>query len=291
MRGADAGQLALAKPAEAEMGQGAILADEGDDIGNGPQCGQGGGLDEKTAEGFADAGSAQGGLADSPGELEGDAGAAEMGIGIRRSRQTGMDDGEAIGKHGRIAVPIVMVGDDQIDAALASDEGGFDGGDAAIDGDDEFGAVVDDLGQGLGIQAVSFVDAMGNVGFDFSAEEGDGVPENAGGGDAIDVVIAVDDDFFRVGDGLGDAPGGGGETGQEGRLGQGAQAGGKKALGGVESGNPPIEEHLPDERGNFQLAGQRRGPGHRRFDLPAFGSIHPGLPIGSGAETPRKRGR
>ena len=118
---ADAGEFALLKSAEAKMGENAVLADEWNDIGDGPQCGQGCGFDEEVPERFADAGCASDGLPDSPRQLKRDAGAAEIRIGIRQagSRQPGMNDGMTIGKPRRIAVPLMVVAYDQIDIAFA----------------------------------------------------------------------------------------------------------------------------------------------------------------------------
>ena len=102
----------------------------------------------------------------------------------------------------------MMIRDDQIHAAVFGDFGLLDGGHAAVDGDDEFGALIADLGDGLGVEAVTFLNAVRDVKLDLAAQQGDGVPEDAGGGDAVDIVVAVDDDRFAVADGLGDALGG-----------------------------------------------------------------------------------
>ncbi len=219
------------------MGQDAILTDQRNDIGDGSQRGQGGGFDEKFPKGFADASRAGNGVADSPGQLERDAGAAEIRIGIRRadSRQAGMDDGMAIRKPRRIAVRLMMVGNDQVDIALPGDRRRLDRRDAAIDRHDQLGAVIDNLPQRLGVEAVSFVDAMRNVGVHLTAEERDGMPEDAGGGDAVNVVIAVNDDFLAVADGPGDPCRRGGQARQQRRIGQRQKAWPQKRLGVVEA--------------------------------------------------------
>ncbi len=44
--------------------------------------------------------------------------------------------------------------------------GGLDGGDAAIDGDDEFGASVGQLADGVRVQPVPLFEPVGDVGLD-----------------------------------------------------------------------------------------------------------------------------
>ena len=91
----------------------------------------------------------------------------------------------------------MMIRDDQCDAALFRHLRRLDRGDAAIDGDDQLCAAVADLRDGVAIQAIPFFDAMRNVVIDLAAELTDRVPEDGGGGDAVDVVVAVDDDLSR----------------------------------------------------------------------------------------------
>jgi hypothetical protein len=122
-------------------------------------------------------------------------------------------------------MPFVMIGDNQIDALIAHHFRLLNRSNAAIDRDDHLGSLIANRRECFGVEAISFVDAVGNVIIDFAAEGFDGVPENGGGGDAIDVVIAVDDDFFLIADGAGDALGGEGQVWDEGRVGQSFGAG------------------------------------------------------------------
>src|SRR3954469_18676433 len=71
------------------MGEGAVFAVEGDDVGDGAEGGEGGGFEEIIFEGLGDFGAAGIYLADCPGEFEGDAGAAEVGGGIGGIRIVG----------------------------------------------------------------------------------------------------------------------------------------------------------------------------------------------------------
>src|SRR5688572_16111960 len=119
-----------------------------------------------------------------------------------------------------VTVPLMVISDDQVNSALAADLGLLDGGDAAVDRDDQPRAVGADLGEGLFVEAVAFFDAVGDVVVDFAAELADRVPEDGSGGDAVDVVIAVDDDLLSVADGLGDAVGGAGQIWDQGGVGE-----------------------------------------------------------------------
>ena len=171
--------------------------------------------------------------------------------------------------------PFVVVGDDEIDIFVAKRFCFVEGGDAAVDGDDEFGAGVGELFEGFGVEAVAFFEALGDVVVDVAAEEGDGVPEDGGGGDAVDVVVAVDDDFFLVADGLVDALGGFEDAGEEGGLMEMVEAGGEegRAVGGA--GDAAIEEDLGDEGGGFEAGRQLGGGGRGRCDSPSLDLLHP----------------
>jgi hypothetical protein len=72
------------QPAEAEVGQHAVFAGERDDVGDGAEGRERGGVDQKRAEGVADFAPARHGQAHRPSELERDAGAAEDGVGVGR---------------------------------------------------------------------------------------------------------------------------------------------------------------------------------------------------------------
>src|SRR5215467_7550292 len=87
-----------------------------------------------------------------------------------------------------------MVGDDDVEPALPRLGDLGDGGDAAVDGENESAAVVCEPGERLTADAVTLVEAArevpGDVGTEL-AQEQDG---EGGGGDPVDVVVAVDAD-------------------------------------------------------------------------------------------------
>jgi len=89
-----------------------------------------------------------------------------------------------------------MIGDDQIDVVLTGDVGGGEVGDAAIDGYDQPRVILGELFNGFGVEAIAFVDAMGDIELDLGAGELEAVPEDGDAGDAIDVIVAIEDDFL-----------------------------------------------------------------------------------------------
>jgi len=171
--------------------------------------------------------------------------------------------------------PFVVVGDDEIDAVGAEGLGFLDGGDSAVDGGDELGAGFGDGFEGVGVEAVAFFETFGDVVVDVAAEEGDGVPEDGGCGDAVDVVVAVDDDFFVSFDGVVDAVGGFEDAGEELWGVEMMEGWGEEVVaeGGV--GEAAIEEDLGDEGGGFETGGEIGGLRGGRRDRPSLVLLHP----------------
>ena len=81
-----------------------------------------------------------------------------VGIG-----QSGMDDGAAGGQTG---VDTMVVGDDQVQPKLGGVLGWFESADAAVNGDNQFCALVGEFGDGLAIEAITFLNAVRNVAVD-----------------------------------------------------------------------------------------------------------------------------
>src|SRR5947209_7994342 len=99
----------------------------------------------------------------------------------------------------------MVIRDDQLHSPFPRELSGGEGGDAAVYGDDQAGAFVADLGDRVRVQAIPFVDSVRDVEINDAAEVADGMPEDGGGGDAIDVIVAVNDDLLLVPNGFGDA--------------------------------------------------------------------------------------
>ena len=88
----------------------------------------------------------------------------------------------------------MVIGDDQRQAELASSFRFGDARDAAIDGDDHVAALRGDRPQCVVVEAVAFVDAIGDVVIRLRAEQLEAEQQNRRGGHAVGVVIAVDGD-------------------------------------------------------------------------------------------------
>ena len=127
-------------------------------------------------------------------ELVYDAGAAQL-----RERIVGRPrrDDRAVGQ--RLARPVV-VRDDHLEPAGARFRHLFDGGDAAVDGEDEAAPFVREARERLGAHAVALVEAARQVPVDVGAQLAQKMDGEGGGGDAVDVVIAMHADASPAGD-------------------------------------------------------------------------------------------
>ncbi len=121
-------------------------------------------------------------------ELEDHSGPAQLGERVRR--RTGGDD-RAVGQ--RLARP-VMVGDDDVEPPFSSLGHLVDSRDPAVDGEDEAATLVREPGKRLAADAVALVEAARQVPGDVRAELAKEKNGQSGGGDAVDVVVAVNAD-------------------------------------------------------------------------------------------------
>jgi len=234
------------------VGEDAIFVDEGDDIGDDAHGDEREEFDEQGAHAFGDAGLAAPCGADAPCEFVGNARAAEFAEGICAAGQAWVDECEGLGEFFACVGDIVMIGDDEIDAALSvlcEGAGWLDSGDAAVDRDDDLCAAVGEGTEGFGVDSVAFFDAMGDVGADvcggFKAFEG--VVEDAGGGDSVDVVIAVDDDLLVVAEGVDESLGAGIDAGHEAGVVEVGELGFEEGGGGGGVGEAAGGEDALDE--------------------------------------------
>ena len=97
----------------------------------------------------------------------------------------------------------------QVDTESAAHQGLFHGGDAAVHGDDQLHALGMELVDGDGVQAVALLQPPGDVAEAVCAPAAQKVGEQAGGGDAVHIVVAEDGDGFSPGDGKAHPLGGG----------------------------------------------------------------------------------
>ena len=183
--------------------QHAVLIDQRHDVGHGAQGGQPDGLHEKILHSRGDPLGPGGLLAERPGQFHRHARAAQTAERILAARQSRMNDRRGLGQ---TKAGLVVVGDDQFDAQFPGEDRLVDAADAAIDGHQQFALVGGQRADGLAVEPVAFVDAMGNVVAHVGAEQFQAEPEDRRAGHAVDVVIAVDEDSLSGGDGGMDAP-------------------------------------------------------------------------------------
>ena len=80
-----------------------------------------------------------------------------------------------------------------------------DGAGAAVDGDEEGGAVAVESRDGGRVEAVAFAEAIGDIGDDAGAQRAQRLGHEGDGGDAVDVEVAEDGDRLAGRRGAGEA--------------------------------------------------------------------------------------
>ena len=90
----------------------------------------------------------------------------------------------------------MVVGDDHVHPQGAGQLRLLHGGDAAVHGDDQGHPLPGQQGHGLPVQAIALIQAAGDVGGDGHPPPDKEIGEQAGGGDAVHVVVPVDRYLF-----------------------------------------------------------------------------------------------
>ncbi len=101
-----------------------------------------------------------------------------------------------------------MVGYDDLRPQVASHLHLPAGRDPAVDRNDQPRPAGDDLADGLFVEAVTLLEAVGDVVVDVRISHPQDPPQDGCAGDAVDVVVAVDDDLAALLDRLADQVGG-----------------------------------------------------------------------------------
>ncbi len=143
--------------------------------------------------------------AEGGGQLEGHTHAGEHFVGIAAVGAVGVHHGHSLGEG---VLAFVMVGDDQVDSQLPAQCRLLHGGDAAVHGDDELHALAGELPDGDGVQAVALLQTAGDVAAAVGALLSQVVRQQAGGGDAVHVVVAENGDFLPTAQGQSHPAGG-----------------------------------------------------------------------------------
>ncbi len=262
-------QLGVVHAQQPESGEDPILAGKRHDVGDGAESRQAGGVDKELAEVGPDPFGLRERSSNSPGEFERDAGTADIRVGV--AGQDGrMHDHVGLRQRG---AGCVMIGDDQGQADLAGDLGFLYGGDAAVHGNHRVGPIPANLPQGLGVDAIPFLQAVGHVERDPAAGQGQQVPQDGRRGNSVDVVVSVDDDRPSLLDLTGDDSGGFDGPGE--RLGgqQSFELGVQEGSDGLGVGHASVMENLGKQGMNSQLPSGHHALRPRRSDRPVLG--HP----------------
>ena len=178
----------LVRPArqhlEAELGDDAVLADQRHDVGEGAD---GGDLDERREPGLA-----TGLLTQGLHQLQRHADAGQVLVGIAAVAALGVDDGQrrAAARASGSWWSVMMRSTPSSAARRAASAAA----DAAVDRDDHLRAVGVQPLDRRRLQAVAVAQPLGDEMGDVAAEQLEGPAQDHGRGDAVDVVVAVDDD-------------------------------------------------------------------------------------------------
>ena len=159
-----------------------------------------------------------------------------------------------------------MVQDDDVHAPLSERSDGSDGGRAAVHRQEQGGGeLCQAILHGFLGEAVAFIEAMGQVVVDLPAERAQHFEQQGGGGDAVHVVIAEDDEVFAALAGLEEALDGGAHVWQQERVRQLLEPGLEKGSDGGRVTQAPVKQALGEQRRDAQGVGQLPGePGLRR---------------------------
>jgi hypothetical protein len=231
----EAGETVVLYGRHAKGYEGAVGTTEGHDVGNGAdgdegkqiEVAQGGGLAE-----FLDEGTHQ---------LVSDAHAGEVVVTL--AAWDGLFGVYAGGGFGEIGGQVVVIGDDDVEAGTAGLCYFASAGDAAIYGDEELSAAASDFLDGGGVETVALKDAIGDIRLDEGTEVAQGDGEEGGGGYAVGIEVAVDDDLFAGAYGFCYTVDGLGHAGELERIGVGGEVGGiEESLYVVRSGDATIGE-------------------------------------------------
>jgi hypothetical protein len=167
------------------------------------QVGHGADGDQVEQVCFVELGAGGHGLAQRLGQFVGDADTGEHGVGVGGVGAFGVDNGRC---RRQLWPQTMVVGDDHIQANAVGVDHFSHRADAAIYSDHQVGGKFFlDFAQGVAVQAIPLVYAVGDVGADLhlgQAEAAQRLGKQDGGGHAVGVEIAIDDDSFISFDGL-----------------------------------------------------------------------------------------
>ena len=148
----------------------------------------------------------------------------------------------------QLLVGLVVIDDDDVAAELAGARQRLAAGGAAVDGDDELGAVLDEPFDGRRVRAVAFEQAVGDVDARLQPVMREEAAHQSGGRGAVDVVVAEDGDRLALLDRIGET------RGRRLHVAHAVGIGHQRLQGGIEHDGNVVERHAaPGEHAAEQL--------------------------------------
>ncbi len=135
---------------------------------------------------------------------ERDAGGAEVAQAREIILAVGVHNGRNVGK---AHIGLMMVEDHDIGAERLRHGKGIEAGHAAVDGDDQAGAILNEPLDGRRVRAVALEDAVGDVDAGVTAVGRQKAPHQGGRAGAVDVIVAENGNGLALHYGVGDASG------------------------------------------------------------------------------------
>jgi len=217
--GAQTFPFGLAEAGESVAHYDTVLAAKGGEVADGAH----GGEVEEVAQVWI---AASGHFLDAVAEFENEGGGAEVGVA---AEGLGVDQ---CGAGGGAVFGLVMVDDNEVDAAGGEPGGLFVRASAAVEGDDERGLVFgENAVESVAAQSVAFGFAERQEPSGLESKRGEEAVEDGEGCDAIDDIVTIEHNIFASFDGEGDAAGGIDHARGVERIGQGGEAGVEELIG------------------------------------------------------------
>ena len=194
------GELGRFQALQTEPGNDPVLIQQGHDVRDRGKPGQREQVQQHRSPCVGEAIIPVGQRAEPPCQFEGDPRPRQLAPRVRVAAQPGVDDLEGLRQAVRGVRRIVMIRDNQVEPREPGPSSRLERGDPAIHRDHDPHALPREGFEGIPIQAVALIDAMGHIGRDASLTDRlrgyqrHGVVEDRAGTDPIDIVIAIDRD-------------------------------------------------------------------------------------------------
>ena len=242
--GAEALPFGVAETGQAMADYDTVLTAQRGEVADGAHGGE--------VEEFAQVGvSAAGDFLDAVAKFEDEGGGAEVGVA---AEGLGVDQGGA--RCGAV-FRFVVIDDDEVDAAGREPGGFLVRTGPAVERDNKGGLPGgEDAVESVAAQAVAFGLAEREEPTGLESERGKEAVEDGEGGDAIDVIVAVEDDIFAAFDGEGDPAGGGFKSGRSQRIRQRGEARVEEVVGLAGVGEGARGKQGGEQGGDTEFAGQ-----------------------------------